>query len=190
MKRISAFTAFLLLISNLSFASVGAVSTATGGSGRGAVESVDGILMNPAFIRDLLNRNFAFNYAPDAWALTVSDNAPDSLFPAALQMVSTKDTNINTQKLGLTVAAPRLKTVVFGATAAMVSYDFNPNMNTAEKFHQAVLDLGLTWAISNDIGFGIVAKNASASEVALAKNLQLQRTIAAGASYKIGRAHV
>jgi hypothetical protein len=138
MRRILlAFVTFsVFLISTLSQATIGAVSTATGGSGLAAVEPVDGLLKNPAFIRDILNRNFSFNYAPDQWAITVSDNAPDSLFPAALQMINTRETNMNMQKLGLTFAAPRMKSLVVGATAAMVSYDHNPNLTTAEKFHQ------------------------------------------------------
>lgn len=185
MRRILFVNAALtvLLFSNLSQATIGAVSTATGGSGLAAVEPVDGLLKNPAFIRDLLNRNFAYNYAPDQWAITVSDNSPDSLFPAALQIINTRETNMNRQKLGLTFAAPRLKTLVVGATAAMVSYDHNPNLTTAEKFHQGVVDVGATLAISNDIGLGFVANKVGSTKIDLAENLQLQRTMAMGLSY-------
>jgi hypothetical protein len=175
-----------LLFSSLSQATIGAVSTATGGSGLAAVEPVDGLLKNPAFIRDLLNRNLAVNYAPDEWAITVSDNAPDSLFPAALQIINTRQTNVNTQKLGLTFAAPRLKTLVVGATAAMVSYEHNPNLNTAEKFHQGVVDVGATLAINRDIGIGFVANRTGSTKVDLAENLQLQKTMAMGLSYTYG----
>ena len=41
---------------------LGAVSTATGGTGRGAVEPVDGLLLNPAFLLDFPTKNFSFNY--------------------------------------------------------------------------------------------------------------------------------
>lgn len=187
MKRILfAFVISVTLFSSLSQATIGAVSTATGGSGLAAVEPVDGLLKNPAFIRDILNRNFAFNYGPDQWALTVSDNAPDSLFPAALQIINTRETNMNTQKLGLTFAAPRLKTLVVGATAAMVSYDHNPNLTTAEKFHQGVVDVGATLAITRDIGIGFVANRVSATKIDLPETLQLQKTMALGLSYTYG----
>ena len=185
MKRIFFINVFLtaFLFSNITHATIGAVSTATGGSGLAAVEPVDGLLKNPAFIRDLLNRNFAFNYSPDQWALTVSDNAPDSLFPAALQIINTRQTILNTQKLGLTFAAPRLKTLVVGATAAMISYDHNPNLSTSEKFHQGVVDVGATLAITRDIGVGFVANKVGSTKIDLAENLQLQKSMAMGLSY-------
>lgn len=188
MRRIllAFITISVFLISNLSQATIGAVSTATGGSGLAAVEPVDGLLKNPAFIRDILNRNFSFNYAPDQWAITVSDNAPDSLFPAALQMINTRETNMNMQKLGLTFAAPRMKSLVVGATAAMVSYDHNPNLTTAEKFHQGVMDVGATFAINRDIGIGFVANKVGSTKTDLAENLQLQKTMALGFSYTYG----
>ena len=163
---------------------IGAVSTATGGGGFGAVEPVDGILKNPAFLRDLPNRNFSFNYAQDIWALSISDNSQESLFPAGLQMTSEKVSDqLRTQKLGLNFSPPRLGPITMGATASLVSYDSQPTPFQTEQFQQAVLDVGLTYALSRDFGLGLTANRISSSNVKLAENLQLQKYAAFGLSY-------
>jgi hypothetical protein len=163
---------------------IGAVSTATGGGGIGAVEPVDGILKNPAFLRDLPNRGFSFNYAPDVWAISISDNSEESLFPAGLQMTSEKYSDqLRSQKLGLNFSPPRFGSFTLGATASLVSYDYQPSIMQTEQLQQSVLDVGLTFALSRDFGLGIVANRIASSKVKLDENLQLRKYAAFGMSY-------
>lgn len=178
----------LLLIASIlfslnSFAVVGAVSTATGGSGRGAVEPVDGLLLNPAIISDLPTKNFSVNYSPDQMALTVSDNGKDAYFPAALQFIRTTDPVVDTQQLGLSFATDRWKKIALGATASMVEYTNYFSAGIEQKYRQSTFDLGATAAFSKNFGIGIIAKKLASGSVALPENLQIQKTLGFGMSY-------
>lgn len=168
---------------SVSFGAIGAVSTATGGTGVGAVEPVDGLLLNPAFVADMPAKDFSVNYSADAWALTIADNGQDSFFPAGLQMVSFRTDTLNTQKLGLSFTLPRMKRLVVGATASMVEYSYNPTGNMDNKYRQAVADVGLTYGITRDIGIGLVANKVGATKIDLQEGLQLQKTATLGLSY-------
>jgi len=186
---------FILLVFNIlgfmlaaeTFAAVGAVSTATGGSGRGAVEPVDGILLNPATISDLPSQNFSYNYSENHWALTVTDNGEDVYLPAAFKFVKTKNSLLDSQQLGLSLASRRWKKIAFGGTASMIEYT-NYLSNTAEqKLRQTTLDLAATYSLAQNLGLGLVANKVSSSPVDLADNLMLispiQKTTAVGLSY-------
>jgi len=175
-----------LVISQLTHANIdaiGAVRTATGGTGRGAVEAVDGIYMNPAFIRDFKAQNFSYNYARDAWAISMTDAGEDSFFPAGIQMISQKNDLVDTQKIGLTLATPRWKNMVLGFTSSLVEYTDKTAGLTDEKFRQGVLDLGATLALSPNFGVGLVANKISSSTVKFNETLQLQKTMGLGLSY-------
>lgn len=175
---------FLSLISAAqAFAAVGAVSTATGGSGRGAVEPVDGILLNPATISDLPNKNFTYNYSLDQWALTVADNGSESYFPAALKYIKTKNTAVDTGQLGLSVASRRWKKIAVGGTVSMVEYTNYLSNVTQEKFRQSTLDLAATYALTTNFGIGLVANKLASNSISMPENLQIQKTTALGMSY-------
>ena len=173
----------IFLFQQIIFADVGAVSTATGGTGRGAVETVDGILLNPAFVAEFPTKNFSFNYSTDEWAITVSDNGEDAYFPAALQFVNLKNDSLETQKLGFSFALPRWKKLVLGTTVSMVEYSNNPSAATEFNYRQAMADIGLTYSITRDWALGVVANKVGATEVDLVQNLQLQKNISVGLSY-------
>ena len=168
------------------FAAVGAVSTATGGSGRGAVEPIDGILLNPATISDLPSKNFSYNYSADHWAMTVTDNGEDVYLPAALRFVKTKSSTLDTQQLGLSLASRRWKKIALGGTASLMEYtNYLSNApNVAEqKYRQSTLDLAATYAASDTLGIGLVVNKVGATQVDLAEGLQVQKTTAIGLSY-------
>lgn len=176
-------TLFLSLTSFASIPNLGAVSTATGGTGRGAVEAVDGIYLNPAFIRDFTSQNFSYNYGKDAWALSISDSGEDSFFPAAIQLLSQKTDLIDTQKLGLTLATPRWRNLVLGATTSLVEYTDKTGALIDNKYRQGMVDLGVTLALSKNVGVGFVANKVSSSNVKLIDSLQVQKSMGFGISY-------
>ncbi len=173
----------VLFFSNFARAEIGAVSTATGGTGRGAVETVDGMLLNPAFIAEFPTKTFSVNYSSSAWAMTITDNGVDSFFPAGLIFESSRTDTLDTQKLGLALALPRWKKFVIGATVSMVDYSNNATLATEFSYKQVVADVGMTYSINRDIGIGLVFNKAGSNRVDLADNLQLQKTTALGLSY-------
>jgi hypothetical protein len=166
------------------FALVGAVSNATGGSGRGAVDTTDGILLNPAFLVDFPAKYFTINYSQDDYAVTVVDNGKDSFFPAALQFVETKSSSVDTRKFGISLATPRWKILTFGTTVSLVEYSNVLNNSLPEtKYLQGVADLGLTLALTKDIGFGLVANKIGSTDTEMPPALELQKSVGAGFSY-------
>ncbi len=180
---------FVLLISQLSFAAIdtiGAISTATGGGGRGAVEPTDGLLLNPAFIRDLPGQNFSFNYSPDQWALSLSDSGEDAYFPAALVLVNQKTDLIDTQKLGIVLAAPRWKRFVIGANTSLVEYTDKMAAFPNLKYRQGVVDIGATLNFGKIFAIGLVANNIGSTNVDLNESLQVQKSMGIGLSYTMG----
>ncbi len=183
MKKLFLLLAASLIFLPQSFATIGAVSTATGGTGRGAIEPVDGILLNPATISDMPTKNFTFNYSPDQWALTVSDNGKDSYLPAAIKFVKGHNTIIDTQQLGLSFASRRWKKIAIGATGSMVEYTNYFSNAIEQKYRQSSLDLALTYAAATNFGIGFVANKVSSTPIKLDESLQVQRTMAIGFSY-------
>lgn len=183
MKNIFALV-ICLFFSFQSFALVGAVSNATGGSGRGAVDTTDGILLNPAFLVDFPSKYITLNYSQDDYAVTVVDNGKESFFPAALQFVETKTSQVDTRKFGVSFATPRWKILTVGTTVSLVEYSNILNNAGAEtKYRQGVADLGLTLALSKNIGFGLVANKVGSTHTELPAGLELQKTVGAGFSY-------
>lgn len=164
-------------------AAVGAVSTATGGSGRGAIEPVDGVLLNPATVSDLPNNNFSMNYSADEWALTVTDNGKDSYIPAAVRFVKSRTSLMDTQQMGMSFASRRWKKLAIGGTGSMMEYTNYLSSVTEQKYRQTTLDLAATYAVASNFGIGFVANKISSSDVNLAENLQVQKTLALGFSY-------
>lgn len=186
MKKYFIFISFTLafaLLPNSAKAFTGAVSTATGGTGRGAVEPVDGVYLNPSIIADLPHKNFAVNFSADKWALSISDNGEDAYFPAAMHFVSQASETLSVQQLGLTFATPRFKKISLGLTASMIEYDQHITSTGQLTFRQSTLDLGFSFAFNKNFGFGLVANRVVASKIQLAENLQLASTVSMGMSY-------
>lgn len=181
MKTIYFLLAFLFTFKT--FALVGAVSSATGGTGRGAVEPIDGILLNPATVSDLPTKNFSVNYSADAWAMTVTDNGRDVYLPAALRFVKSKALTTDTQQLGLSFASRRWKKFAIGGTGSMMEYTDSLTGTTEQKYRQTTLDLAATYAAATNFGIGFVANKLASSKTTLNEALQAQQTLALGLSY-------
>lgn len=181
MKKI--FFIYTLLISTSLYASIGAVTSATGGTGRGAIEPIDGVLLNPATISDMPSKTFSYNYSNNEWALSVTDNGRDALIPAALIFVKTTNNNVDTQQLGLSLASRRWHKFTLAATGSMMEYTNHLSPSSEEKYRQAVFDLSGTYALATNFGFGIVANKVGSNPISLAENLQTQQTVAMGMGY-------
>ena len=165
------------------FAALGAVSTATGGTGRGAVEPVDGILLNPATISDLPQKNFSINYSVDHWGLTVADNGEEAYIPAAFKFITSKTDRLETQELGLSVASWRKKKIALGGSLTMVEYTDRPSSSIEQKYRQTTLDLAATYAFAPNLGLGFVANKVGATEIDLEDSSQVQQIMALGLAY-------
>ena len=165
------------------FDAVGAVTTATGGSGRGAVEPVDGVLLNPAIISDLPMKNFSVNYSLDQQAISISDNGKDAYFPAAFVFQRLTTDTIDTKQLGISVATYRWHRLVVGANFSVIDYLDHTVPGFEHVYHQPAADLGSSLAVTDNFGMGLVFNKIASNKVDLAENLQTQKTTALGISY-------
>lgn len=184
MQKIKILLSILSLAASFSaHAVVGAVSTATGGTGRGAIEPTDGVLVNPATLSDFPRKHFSVSYSDNDWALVVADNGKDAYFPAALVFRRSDMNSVETQQLGISFATPRWKLLTFGGTLSVYDYTHKLGPALEEKYKHGVLDLAMTLAITKDFGFGFVAKKVAAGMADLPEPLQVQKTISLGMSY-------
>ena len=161
---------------------IGSVSTATGGTGRGAIEPVDGVLLNPSSVAQLKSKFFSFNYSKDQLGLTISDNGKDALFPAALAFVRSEKENFKTQDMALVIAyrvAPRLS---LGTTISMVEY-VQDLKGLEQKNRQTVGDIGASILINKEISVGVVANKIFSSSCELDSALQKQKSYGAGMNF-------
>ncbi len=175
---------FTLLVSQFIFASpiIGSVSTATGGTGRGAIEPVDGTLLNPSSVAKIKTQFFSFNYSNEQMGVTIADNGKEALFPAALAFVRTDINNLKTQDMAVVVAYSVLPRLSLGTTVSLVEYVTNLK-NTEQKYRQTVSDIGASYALAKNISVGIVAYKILSTGSELEKTLQKQQLLGMGASY-------
>ncbi len=160
---------------------------ATGGSGRGATEPVDSVLLNPAMVSLLPTKFFSASYTSQQWGLTISDNGKDALFPAALAFVRSDVDDFKTQRLALALSYAYRKMISIGLNVSMYEYERSQKY-IDQKYRQTAADIGIAFSPMPNMGFGIVAYKAASSKVELEESLQKQKTIGVGAQYTFANA--
>lgn len=162
--------------------STGAISSATGGTGRGAAEAVDSVLLNPSIVANLPSKFLSANYNKERWALTISDNGREALFPAAISFVRSDINEFKIQQLALSLAYAINKRISIGTTISMYEYD-----QTAQhidiKNRQTNSDIGIMLIPFANSGIGLTANNIAQSETELSKELQPAKTLGIGTHY-------
>jgi hypothetical protein len=162
--------------------SPGAISTSTGGSGRGTLEPVDSVLLNPAVVAALPSKFFSLDYGKRQWGITISDNGEEALFPAALSFVRAEQDDFKTQQLGLALSYSYKKIISVGTSVSMFEYD-KGQITYDQKYRQTVVDLGIAYTPVAGMGFGLVANKIYSSDSDLSTPLQKQKTFGFGSSY-------
>ncbi len=160
----------------------GAISTATGGSGRGTTEPVDSVLLNPAIVAALPTKFFSANYTNEQWGVTISDNGKDALFPAAVAFVKSDANNLKTQQISVALSYAFQKSFAVGLGVSMLEYDLG-GAAFQQKYRQSIGDVGFVYAPSPVFGVGLVANKVFSSATEIAQSLQKQKTIGFGAQY-------
>ncbi len=174
---------FILISSLQSFSAsmTGAVSSATGGTGRGTAEPIDSVLLNPAIVSQLSSKILAVNYTKDRWGVTLADNGREALFPAALAYVKSENDFIKTQQVSLVLSYMVAKNISIGTNISLMEYD-QQNIPNSEKYRQTTGDIGIAYS-TNTFGAGIVANKVFSTSIDLSDLLQVQKTIGVGVNY-------
>lgn len=184
LKNLIIFSLLFLLSTAYAMAApiIGSVSAATGGTGRGTVEPVDGVLLNPASVAQIKSKFFSFNYSKDQMAVTISDNGKEALFPAAIAFDTYEKDNFKTQDMAVVLAYSARPNLSFGTTISLVEY-VQSGLVSEQKYRQTVGDLGVAYMINKDISVGAVAKKAFSSSSDVDPLLQKQKSIGLGGNY-------
>ena len=168
-----------LSISAFAFQPMGAVSGATGGSGAGSNDIIDGVFVNPATIALFGHKNFAASYSKEHLNVQFTDNGKDALFPAALLYTSNNLSGFKTKAFHLTMASAWWNQLGFGVDASAREITINA---TAEKYSQTVISTGLFYQ-NQGFGVGLVSKNKPLTNTALTDDLDQTATAVIGFSY-------
>jgi len=184
MKNIFLTIAFLIF--SLSTFAVpltpGSISTATGGSGRGTTEAIDGVLLNPAMIGLLSSKILSANYTNHQWGITIADNGAEALFPAALSFVRSDIEGFKTQQVAIGLSYVFKKMFAIGTTVSLYEYS-SEAINRDQKYRQTTADVGVMFSPSSEFGIGLVANKVGSTKTDLDESLQKQQTMGLGAQY-------
>lgn len=159
-----------------------ASSIANGGAGRASVEANDITNLNPAMLVHLRNRDLHTFATTDAWSVGISDNAVDSIVPAALTYSRSKfgENAFETKSddLRLSLAGFVAKNLSMGVTASQRTYHRGPM-----DWMQVNADLGFAWIATPKLGFALVGYDLMSPNENLPEDLRSTRRSGVGATY-------
>lgn len=175
---------FLILIFSyiqiFAIENTGAVSAATGGTGVGVLEDVDGPYLNPASIALFAKKSFAYSYSKYHTNIQISDNGRDALFPAGIAYTKTDENNIQTRAYHLLIAYPFTNNFSAGLDSKLREIKVS---GIDENFQQTVLSPGFFYQLNESFSAGLVWKNNALSNTSLPDFLDQNSSVALGFSY-------
>lgn len=164
-------------VTALAYDSVGSVSAATGGTGVGTIEAVDGAFTNPASIALFPTKSFSLAYSKNNTAVTLADNGEDVLFAAALGYTQEDIDPLLTKVAHLAIAHTIYKKIALGVDVGFRELKLD---SSDLKFRQTVGTAGLTAEITPWLTAGIVSKNYAFNDTDLPDTVDKNATVAVG----------
>lgn len=135
-----------------------AASLATAGTGRASVEAGDVHELNPAMLVHLRGRDLHSAASGDSLSVGISDNARDSIIPAALawKRARTEKAGLETRRedLRLTLADVVKGNLSMGVTGRQTSY-----IRGGVDWREVNADVGFAWIATPKVGLGLVVSN-------------------------------
>lgn len=159
------------------------ISSATGGTGRAAVEAGDASFLNPATLVHLRGRHLFSSVTQDEYAVTLSDNTQESVIPTAFGFVKhTRDLlskgELQEQDLSLSLA----DFIVDKWTIGITGHYLEQRLGEA-RYMQTNGDLGVVFTPNAKIGAGLVVYNIFGERVDIPEELRKKRSAGAGFNY-------
>lgn len=181
--KLPVFFCFYLIV-NTASAQVynSSISAATGGTGRAAVEAGDASFLNPGTLVHLKGRQLFSSFAKDQFAVSLNDNTPESMLPAALGFVQKKsDVSLGQlEESDLTLSLAEFATDKWGmGITAHHREQKLPN----QGYRQTNADIGLIYTPQPHIGWGLVAYNIFGEDTSAPKELRRKTSVGAGFNY-------
>jgi hypothetical protein len=158
------------------------ISSATGGTGRAAVEAGDAIFLNPSTLVHLKGSYFYASVAKDDYAITLTDNSSSSVMPTSIGFVQKKSEvvqgELQVQDIMLALAEFAVEKWSLGVTGHYLTYTVPGN-----SYRQPNADLGLMYTPKANIGLGLVAYNVFGEQSSIPENFRAKTSVAAGFNY-------
>lgn len=162
------------------------ISTATGGTGRAAVEPGDALLLNSATLPHLQGRFLFTSVAQDEFVVSLSDNTKESTLPAGLSYVEKKSertiagvlSNYKFSDIAITLA----DFIVDKWSVGLVGHYITQSLNQANYIHTNT-DLGFLFTPNPNLGVGLVFYNLFGEKADLPREIREKNYIGAGVNY-------
>lgn len=170
---------------------VGAISTATAESGRASVEPTDSPFLNPASLPHLKGYFFTTGYSSaksssdtrgQDFAVTVTDNLPDTLVPTAFSFLQSK-TDLASEEEVTRDLRLSFGNEITSNFAMGFSFRYKDDQLPEERFNQVNLNVGTLYAPNPDLGFALVLENVLGGRDEVPVESRLTPTTSLGASY-------
>lgn len=146
----------------------GPISAAMGGTGRAAMDSVEGAFLNPALIALIKDHQLSGYYRDgemdpgqhrQGWGVGAADNSAGVLFPGTLNYVRLHDTgrasNAANSELIHAAIAKTYKDFAFGVSG----YRLDTEVDNDKDYVQWNFSLGVVWIGGQSYGLGYVLQN-------------------------------
>jgi hypothetical protein len=180
----------LIFVSHDSFAQYGAISTATAGSGRAAIEVTEAPLLNPASIPFSQGYFFTSDFATigdgQEFTIGLTDNLNTTVVPTSMIYTEMESTNafknkVTTQDMHLSLANIVSKTFSFG-----LSVEHKIDTELATKFFQTNMMMGSIFSIGDNLGLAVVLDHMLPTDGSIPNDYRFYPTTAIGLSYTRG----
>lgn len=175
---------FFQIISSFAHAQIfnSSVSSATGGTGRAAVEVADAALLNPSSLVHLRGDFLYSSFAEKEFAVMILDNTEESFLPAALGFVQ-KKTNVTQgelvqQDIAFSLAEFLRDKWSFGVTGHYLEQKLPTN-----SYRQTNADLGMLYTSSASMGWALVVYNIFGEKNEIPANFRMKTSVAGGFNY-------
>lgn len=162
------------------------VSTAAGGTGRGAVEPGDALLLNPSALPHLQGRFLNFSAAEDVFFASLSDNTKESALPAGASFIQKKSKlavgnlleDFKHQDIAITFA----DFIVDKWTVGITGHYIEQSLGLASYIHTNA-DLGFLYIRNPNLGLALVFYNVFGEKGNLPVEIREKFSVATGMNF-------
>lgn len=158
------------------------ISSATGGTGRAAVEAGDAVFLNPSTLVHLRGSFLYSSFAKDEFAITLTDNSPASVLPASLGFIQKKSDvtqgELEEQDIVFALSEFVVEKWSLGITGHYITQTIPGN-----SYRQINGDVGLMYTPKAHIGLGLVAYNVFGEKNEIPENFRKKTSVGAGFNY-------
>lgn len=161
------------------FQPLGAVSGSTAGTGRGTIEGVDGVWLNPALISILPQKNLTLGGSSEHLQALFVDNGKEALFAAALMYNQVKNDVQKSKDYKLGIGINILHDLSFGLDVGFEEIELT-SLN--EKYRPITSNIGFFYTAGPEFSVGIVSHKTQLNDLTAPEGIKNRSTLGIGFS--------